>query len=140
MSPRLRRLQAALSQGTGQALAEFWQEVSAQGTPLIEPLADDQRRRLVTFLWRAVEETHAVTISSSLTGTLGGWPFNQHRFARLAGTDLWYRSYRVPSDTRTTYQLGPNDPLTASEDVEDWGARTAHFRADPLSTGTQQWS
>jgi enterochelin esterase family protein len=110
MSPRLRRLQAALSQGTGQALAEFWQEVSAQGTPLIEPLADDQRRRLVTFLWRAVEETHAVTISSSLTGTLGGWPFNQHRFARLAGTDLWYRSYRVPSDTRTTYQLGPNDP------------------------------
>lgn len=58
------------------------------------------------------------------------------RSAHLTGTDVWYRSYRVPSDTRTTYQLGPNDPLTADEDVEDWGKRMAHFRADPLSART----
>ncbi|MEO8970049.1 MAG: alpha/beta hydrolase-fold protein [Ktedonobacteraceae bacterium] len=135
-SPRLQRLRDALAQKKPRTLTEFWQEVETQGTPLIEPIEGDQHHYLVTFLWRAVEEKHTVTISSSLTGSLSGWSSKQHRFANLLGTDIWYRSYRVPGDTRTTYQLGLNDPLAANEEEEDTRKQIPLFRVDPLGART----
>lgn len=44
---------------------------------------------------------------------------------RLADTDLWYRTYDAPEDTRTTYLLSPNDSLVA------WDAQT--WQPDPLN-------
>src|SRR5690606_25662127 len=47
-SPRLRALSKTL--GNGGNTHAFWQEVTQQGSPLIEPL--DEHTSLVTFLWR----------------------------------------------------------------------------------------
>jgi hypothetical protein len=40
-SPRIAALQHRLAAGESGALAAFWREVAAEGTPLIEPLPGD---------------------------------------------------------------------------------------------------
>jgi len=98
-SPRLRSL---LQSGD---TAAFWREIEAGGTPLVEsegvtpPLAAHER--LVTFLWRGAERTVR----------LHGGPSADHdELRRLAGTDIWYRSYRLPDSTRLAYRLAPDVP------------------------------
>lgn len=132
-SPRLRDLVKELDAGNPTALEQFWQGIALHSAPLIEPLEGDDGHMLVTFLWRAQGETRNVVVVSFLTGALNSWRYHKNQLAHLPGTDLWYRSYRVPNDTRTTYQLSPNDALIESEDIEDWGARTATFQNDPLN-------
>ena len=132
-SPRLRDLVKQLDAGNSLALEQFWQNIALHSAPLIELLEGDDGHMLVTFLWRAQEETRNVVVISFLTGALNSWRYHKNQLSHLPGTDLWYRSYRGPSDTRTTYQLSPNDALIESEDIEDWGARTATFQNDPLN-------
>lgn len=66
------------------ALDAFWQEVSQQGTPLIEPIAGDDTHSLVTFLWRATDETQNVAMVSNLSGQMGA----SEAMTRLLATDL----------------------------------------------------
>ncbi|MEK6409942.1 MAG: alpha/beta hydrolase-fold protein [Acidobacteriota bacterium] len=130
-SPRLARLRKELETGSRDALEQFWKEAASQGTPLVEPIQADDRNVLVTFLWRAREETRNVLVFAGLNG--GGIAKNQMR--RLPDTDLWYKTYRLPRDARFTYQLSPNDSLVPIEDLEekDIPARVATFRIDPLN-------
>ena len=63
-SPRLAALQKELEAGNRAALEHFWQEVTKQGTPLVEPIKGESRYVWLTFLWRAKEETKNVVIWS----------------------------------------------------------------------------
>src|SRR4051794_37507135 len=62
-SPRLAQLQGKLKAGQRETLDEFWREVQANGTPLIEPIMDDPKSRLVTFLWRSERDTTVVLLA-----------------------------------------------------------------------------
>ena len=133
-SPRLAALQKELAAGHAAALENFWQEIAKQGAPLIEPIAGDDGHRLVTFLWRAREETKNVVIF----GGVAGIEFEQNQMARLRDTDLWFKTYRVRNDARFTYSLAANDSLVplAQLDLKDTQAlmqRFAKFKADPLN-------
>jgi enterochelin esterase family protein len=97
-------LRRELEVGNSRALDVFWRKVAEQGTPLIEASDGDDDHSLVTLLWRAEEAVENVVV----IGRLMDWPNNQ--MARLLDTGLWYRTYRVRNDVRTTYQLAPNDP------------------------------
>ena len=99
-SPRLRAMLQA-----GEGTEAFWREVAATGAPLVEtagvtpPLGAHER--LVTFLWRGAKREVR----------LFGAPAADHeRLQRLAGTDIWYRSYRLPDSTRLAYRLAPDVP------------------------------
>ena len=61
-SPRIIALQQALDAGNTKALTEFWQSVEAEGTPLIDPLPDDDRHALVTFLWQRLCPTEILLL------------------------------------------------------------------------------
>jgi enterochelin esterase family protein len=115
-SPRLAALKQELEAGNAAALEAFWQEVSQQGTPLIEPIPGNDQESLVTFLWRASQEIESVAVVSNLSGQLGA----SETMARLPGTDLWYKTYRLPGDTRESYQFAVGgehltDPLNARQ-------------------------
>src|SRR5687767_4031722 len=69
ISPRLSALRKDLESGNPSALESFWQEVSKQGAPLVEPIAGESGYVWLTFLWRAREETKNVVIWSDL----GDW-------------------------------------------------------------------
>jgi enterochelin esterase family protein len=126
----LRALVDAMKAGDASALDVFWREVEARGAPLIEP-ADDPAHRLVTFVWR---DRDGDTRNVLVAGGPATWEdLRNDAMVRLGETDLWFITYRARSDLRSRYILSPNDPMTPSDEVEDWHAREATFRHDPLN-------
>jgi enterochelin esterase family protein len=95
VSPRITRLLRDLSGRGAEVVDEFWQEVTAVGTPLVEAVRDGSA--LVTFVWRG-RAAHTAT----------GWGVEVD-LQRIAGTDLWHGSQRLPTDLRTLYYLRHRD-------------------------------
>lgn len=122
------RLSAVHNQADADAL---WAEVAATGTPLIE---DDGR--LLTFLWRDDGATENVVIAG---GPAIWQPIEDDMMVRLAGTDVWHRTYSLEPGLIARYVLSPNDSLEPSEQVTDWVARERTFRADPLNPRVLHW-
>jgi len=136
-SPRLAALKKDIDSGNRAALETFWQEVTKQGTPLVEPITGDDRYVFLTFLWRAKEETKNVVV----VGGVAGYQFTENQMTQLPDTDLWYRTYRVRNDARFGYNLAPNDSLILIKDIniEDQKAvlqRMSTFKTDPLNPKT----
>ncbi len=128
-SPRLEALRRAMRQhGDGRAEDEFWERISAEGTPMVEaqPGGDD----LVTFLWRGTGLTKSVELYWKLR--MGGE--SGLRLERLEGSDVWFRSVVLPRGTRASYQfvvdLPPSDdiPVAALR-----GVFSAAAQVDPLN-------
>lgn len=117
---RLRTLQASIEAGSTTALADFWNEVEQHGTPIIEPVAPGHC--YVTFLWRDTGATRSVDVIQDW----GADGIREHHMTLLRGTDIWYKTRLMPSDTRTTYQLAP-DPLPSTQ------AGAVPFMPDPLN-------
>lgn len=97
-SPLLVKLQQSLRNGGAGALDTFWAKC-AGNAPLVEPLANDAEKLLVTFLWRDDQATERVEVR--------GGPFDSSRtpFDRIPGSDVWYHSERLPRDSRYVYSL-----------------------------------
>jgi enterochelin esterase family protein len=105
-SPRLQALRTEIAAGAKPEA--IWQELQRAGTPLIEPL--DADHDLVTFVWRGDARTRAVSID---------WPAWTFEFAKsalrpLAGSEVWWKSVRMPHDTRMSYRFVV-DPPTARQ-------------------------
>ena len=130
-SPRVATLRADLAAGQPDALAAFWREIAASGAPLIEPIPSDVRHRLVTFVYRAADAANV-----AVHGFLSGFDPARNQLHRLEGTDLWYRTYRARSDTRTTYRFAPNDPMIPLDEDPNGEEREAAWRTDPLNPQT----
>jgi enterochelin esterase family protein len=112
-SPRISRLFDEYRANGAKAVDEFWREVTASGTPLIE--APDEDSALVTFVWRGSAESTKVYWGVDLS------------LERFAETDLWYGSVRLPLDLRSIYFIGHD----GTDDVpkEDTGSGAAHVDA-----------
>jgi enterochelin esterase-like enzyme len=132
LSPRIRSLQQVVEAGNMTALEDFWQEVAEHGAPLIESIEHDERHKLVTFLWREQGETHNVV----LVGGPASWDYAKNQLSRLLHTDLWYKTYRLRSDLRATYQLSPNDPLIPLDDTATWAKHVMTLQVDPFNPRT----
>lgn len=128
-SPRLRTLYDDLVQGSVDALPAFMQIITREGTPLVEPLPDDPHASLVTLLWYATEPVEHVVV----VGWLVAYDVAQNQMTQLLHTSLWYITYCLPNTLRATYQLSPNDSLTPFAEEQNWEAREANWRADPLN-------
>lgn len=129
-SPRIRQLAEAVDAGDPDALDGFWEEVAA-GAPLMEPVGDDDSQTLVTFLWRDPGDTDnalVVLYSAPNQGDL-----TEFTMDHVPGTDLWHKSYVLPSNLRTTYLLSVNDPLETYDTYEDVLGRLSSYRPDPLN-------
>ncbi len=123
LSPRLAALQARLKSGDRKALDNFWKEIEARGTPIIEELPGNGRDVLVTLVWRAKEETKNVFVFR-----LG--EVNKP-MTRLLDTDLWYKTFQLQKGARFVYQFATNLP-----DPKEWGGVTRFagaLRNDPLN-------
>jgi hypothetical protein len=64
-----------------------------------------------------------VAVVSNLSGQLGA----SEPLTHLAGTDLWYRTYRLPNNTRESYQFAVD-----GENLTDpYNSRQFVFPGDP---------
>lgn len=119
-SPRLQALAKTLA--SGGSTEAFWQERARVGAPLVEPFDTEHKR--VTFLWRGARS------NVFLVGSPEG---DNEPLYHLANSDIWYRSYIVPSNTRLQYMLAPDVPHI---DGSAWDKRRAILisaQADPLN-------
>jgi enterochelin esterase-like enzyme len=129
-SPRIESLRQAVAahpHDRADVVEVFWREVEDRGAPLVETLPGDDP--LVTFLWRGDDETRTVVLMGDVAQ---GHPAD-HQLSRLEGTDVWFRTYRLPRGVRTTYRLSPNDSLVPWAAVTDWESRLSTVRLDPLN-------
>jgi len=128
---RMETLEKDVRKGNGTAAAEFWSEIKQRGTPLIEADANDPKNRIVTFLWRGDSETRNVVVFAGFNENVP----EKNRFRNIDGTDVWFKTYRVPSNARFAYFLSPNDPLIPFQELDpkEIGKRAAGFRLDPLN-------
>ena len=123
-SPRIAALAARLKAGADSA--DFWREVAAQGTPLIEDAGEGQAT--LTFLWRG----------ASRNVRLFGGPSNDHEWLeRLGDSDVWFKSFRVPDSTRLSYKLAPDVPDVPGDARTRRAALLATAQMDPLNR--QPW-
>jgi enterochelin esterase-like enzyme len=130
-SPALKTLRMRLEAGDSAAVQSFWAGVSRNGTPLIEPIANEAGYSFVTFLWRGNEQTWNVVIFDGVAAFDA-----KDRMLHLAGTDVWYKTYRVRNDARFAYNLSPNDSLQSFDDVKgdkEMRNRLAMLQVDPLN-------
>lgn len=126
-SPRIQRLRKQIAAGQTNT-DSFWQQIAAEGTPLVEPYGSDGKYQLVTFLWRAVHDTRNVFVRGSFMGVGPPADFSMHQ---IPDSDVWYLTQKLPGGARFTYQLSPNDPLTFNGPRA--AQRTATRQADPLN-------
>ena len=138
-SPRIARLRRELEAGDDAALERFWAQAAAAGTPLLEDGADG--RFTVTFLWRdrhgrGEGTSRVVLVANRLTDPS---VMDDSVLHRLAGTDVWHRSYRLASSFRATYLLAPEDGQVPADDFV-WTGAAARWRGlvtavspDPLN-------
>jgi enterochelin esterase-like enzyme len=106
--------------GDPSALRQFWRTVGREGTPLVEPIQGDEDNVLVTFVWRDSEARSNVCLDSPALrqgAYFARWRENQ--LERLEGTDLFYRSYRLPRELRASYLFTLDAPLIAPTDPPD---------------------
>lgn len=113
-SPLLITLQQQLKNGNETALIAFWEQLAKQGTPLVEQL--DEKQFLVTLVWRDFEGRTPGELACALGGILNSRKMAPPLF-HLENSDLWYRTYRLPSYVRATYHFFVNgepisDPLS----------------------------
>jgi enterochelin esterase family protein len=130
-----KRIQSLRNQiAAGQANTDsFWKQVAAEGTPLTEPSGSDGKYQLVTFLWRNIHDTRNVLVIGSFQGVGSPADYSMHR---IANSDVWYLTLKLPSSARFSYALSPNDPLTF--DGPRAGQRAATRQADPLNLHERQ--
>lgn len=127
-SPRMEALRRQIAREHG-ATEAFWKQVAQEGTPLVEPFGTDGKYQLVTFLWRATFDTRNVLVSGSFdVPEQNRLDFVMHR---LADTDVWHLTLKLPKGARFSYRLSPNDPLVLNGPRAD--QRRATRQADPLN-------
>jgi enterochelin esterase-like enzyme len=129
-SPRIDRLRRNLDSGDTLALDTFWEALASEGTPLVEAIPDDDHAVLVTFVWHGDADTTTVRVCND--DVLGATPADG-AMARLDGTDLWHKTYRLLPDLRFEYVFAPNDPELAGGEYASWQEKAANLRLDPFN-------
>jgi enterochelin esterase-like enzyme len=125
-SPAIETLRKQIAAGDT-STDSFWARVAQSGTPLVEPIEGDAKRTLVTFLWRATPQTRNVMVLGSFMTAAP----TDYAMTRLADTDVWYLTVRVPSGSRFAYSLSPNDPQAFGPPRA--AQRAATVQGDPLN-------
>lgn len=129
-SLRLRTAVESAEKGELKVLEELLEEVTLRGGPLMEPTADEDIT-LVTFLWKGPADTKNVLVLFFTAPTEG--EFDDVMMKRIPNTDVWYRSYELPSQLRTTYLYSVNDSLVPFANYADVMTRLQGYTTDPFN-------
>ncbi|MBV9157052.1 MAG: DUF3327 domain-containing protein, partial [Acidobacteriaceae bacterium] len=130
-SPTLNKLRKEVASGKPGALQDFWISITKTGTPLVEAIPEQRYFSLVTFLGRGDEDTRNVVIFDGVAGFDA-----KDQMLHMAGTDVWFKTYRVRNDARFAYSLSRNDSLQSVNDIKDekqMEKRLAMLQPDPMN-------
>jgi enterochelin esterase family protein len=109
-SPRLAALLQEVKAGNRAAVQQFWED-SRGKIPLVEAIPGNKQLLRVTFVWRGDDEVCGVKLVGSLPLDVREKPLN-----RLADTDVWFLSSRIPTTARLSYGFVRADETKAVAD------------------------
>jgi enterochelin esterase family protein len=131
-SPRLIALARKVKAGNRAALKLFWEEVQGK-TPLVEPVPGDDQLRRVTFLWRGGAEASEVRLDGQIL------PDSQDALLqRLANTDVWYLTVRLPATARFSYSFQRPGKKQSFDPLNPLRFRSSSFAELPAAP-PQSW-
>lgn len=147
LHPKKMTAQSLLSSGEA-GTAAWWNEINAQGSPLIERLNDGVCN--VTFFWRDPHGSEATSNFQRVWININGITDHHQSLPpqslqRLAGTDVWSLQIELRSGWRGSYSLIPRtesgrefpqdpDAYTAMLAAREWWKEMfAHAIHDPLN-------
>ncbi len=104
VSPTIERLAARVAAGEVSAAFEFWDSVSAAGTPLLEDAPGSPRERIVTFVAR--ESDPAVEVVLFANRITDPEFYDRSVLRAVPGTDVRYLSILAGDEWRCQYTLG----------------------------------
>lgn len=140
-SPRIATLKQAVERGEAGAVQEFWKQIEANGSPIVEPIAGDEAHVLMTLLARGGDEVmNVIPLFTDIN-----WRTidpDENQLLRLPGTDVWHRTWKAPSDLRNTYQMSVNDSfvpfgqIQADDRKSALAQRQKTWKNDPLNPHT----
>ncbi|WP_439257862.1 alpha/beta hydrolase [Lonepinella sp. BR2271] len=129
LSPTIQQLAEQLTeQNKAARLDEFWQKITQQGLPLIEPV-ENSNQSIVTFLWRGAKHNVWLWGSPSRED-------HHDQLERLFGSDIWFKSYQLPNDSLVSYGFAPDVPSLPVNQGEQRRAILATLQADPFNPHT----
>lgn len=99
-SARLTGLEVRLKENRNDALGKFWKDLENAGAPIVEPVPGDPTHALVTFVWRGSALAKQVFIFPQIESPSAT---DKMKMNRLLDTDVWYKTYLLPNDSRFTY-------------------------------------
>ena len=105
-------LEKELARGNKSALKIFWLKIEKLGTPLIEPIQESKKHKLVTFIIQADKETKNVVVVCSLANQDD--VISNNICERIKNTNVFYKSFVVLNGTRTIYTVSKNNSLKFS--------------------------
>ena len=103
-SPRLVRLTADLDGRNPSALEEFWKEIDANHSPLVEDIPNQPHDALFTFLIKADPADDAMNVRLGADFPMRTTNHTDS-FQRLGMSNVWYTSYVLPKASRIFYRL-----------------------------------
>ena len=127
VSAMLAALASDIAAGKADALQQFWTKAEEQHTPIIEPIAGDEKHVLATFVWKGDDSAKDVVLMAQPNGIARLRDPRSH-LAPLQGTNIWYRTERIPADAEFTYAFSVNPPADARG-----GSLRSTLHSDPLN-------
>ncbi|XMB86850.1 alpha/beta hydrolase-fold protein [Mycoplasmatota bacterium WC44] len=121
-SPIIEALKIEIENGYENSLDNFWNSIEENGAPLVELIDNDEKNVLVTVVWKDEGDIETIAVFGEIFGT----NTEETKLESLLEANLWYKTYKVPSDSRSLYVFFINEELDAElEDID--------VRVDPLN-------
>ena len=125
ISPLLLETSDRIAQNDANAEADFWQKVRQQGSPLVEQ--NDTGETVVTFVYQGNTSTANVLL-------LGAPYDGQAYLTPMPRSQIWFRSYILPTSSLFSYRLAVNvAQLTEENGSEQYLACFSSVTTDPLN-------
>ena len=107
-SKRILLVETALRDGDSKPLESMIDSFKEEGSPLIEP-AINEGNSIITFIYQGDSTTENVMVFFCTAPDEDGLENSMMR--KLYNTDIWFKSFEMPSKLRTTYLFSVNDSL-----------------------------
>lgn len=128
-SPRIASLASDLENGRADSITRFWDEIKGKA-PLVESIPGNEHEVLFTFVYRDPMGSAGVKMAGGLPAAERVKPLGH-----LEGSDLWYRTERLPKDARFLYAflLEPPSQQPKAEGKSTRSKEELRPQPDPLN-------
>lgn len=114
------------------AVSDLRAELTASGTPVVEPIAGDSSRVRVTFVWLASRPRQNVVVQSWLASR----DVQRRALRQVGDSGVWYRSFEAPAGLTMGYLMSPDDLRLIEGADADFDQVTDTWVTDPLNPRT----